>query len=464
MGLIAIISSAVLYSAANYSGNLYFLNWIFLIPFLYYLFITKKSKTSSLARGFINGWLLGFFILLFSTNFLYHSIRLYTAVHPIAAVFLLLILFLILSLVYGIFVFLYLYLVKKIDLKDEFNPYLFTFSWLIFEWIRYYFISFFPLTNPAYSQAEFLQFIQLAEYGGIWILTFILILANALIFEIILKKRYKNGFVLILILLVIFANAHYKLERQMINNNDQINIGIITTQIKQQNKWKTEQLEENNKILLAASKPLNQAQLIIAPETNITFDFYNNNYYRDDLTKKIKDQISVPLQIGSLAANNLVSGRFNSSFLLSPDGKILARYNKNLLLCFGEKFPYENLLNKYIPYNFTSLNPGNKITYFKTKNLKWKTVICSEILYPQYVKVRDKNIDFIVNQTNEAWFADSILVKNIMWQAAVFRAVENRIPVVKTGNQAYNGIIYASGEYQKVDSTVNYHILKSNKE
>lgn len=87
-------------------------------------------------------------------------------------------------------------------------------------------------------------------------------------------------------------------------------------------------------------------------------------------------------------------------------------------------------------------------------------MICSEILYPEYFKNEAEEIDFIVNQTNEAWFKNSKLLKNIMWQAAVMRAVENRTPVIKTGNLSYNGIIYPSGKYKRITSRQNYHLLK----
>lgn len=452
MELTLIILSAVLYSAANYVGELYFLNWIALIPFLYSLFLAQKERNNFLKRGFFKGWQLGFFILAFSANFLYHSICLYTGLNRFTAVFLLVLVFLVLSLVYGIFIFLYLALVEKLNLKAEFNPFLFACSWLIFEWSRYYLLSFFPLANPAYSQAQFLHFIQLAEYGGIWTLSFILILVNGLLFGVIFRQKHKNLILIMLIFAVVFLNGSYQLEKIGLNKSEEIKVGIITTEIKQQDKWKKDQFEANNEIVLTAFDYLKEADLIIAPETNLTFDFYNNSYQRDKLIKKIKNKSPAVLQLGALAADQSESGRFNSSFLISAEGEILQRYNKNLLLLFGENFPYQKYLNRYTPFNFRSLKAGREISYFKTENLKWKTVICSEILYPHYVKVKAKELDFIVNQTNEAWFADTRLVKNIMWQAAVIRAVENRIPVIKTGNQAKNGIIYPSGRFKRAPS------------
>lgn len=461
MDIILIIFSAVLYSASNYYVELYFLNWIFLLPFLYYLLKINKQNVNILRRYFFSGWQLGFFIFLFSANFLYNPIKLYTGLNSVAVIALIILLFALLSLFYGIFIFIYFALVIKLNGKIVFNPFLFSFSWLVFELIRYYLIPFFPFFNPAYSQAEFTYFIQLSEYGGIWILTFILILINGLLFEVFFNYKHKNIILIMIIFLIIFGNGYYKLANSDLNEQKQLQIGIITTQIKQKNKWKRDQIRKNNEILFNAFNKFEKADLIIAPETNLTFDFYNNNYYKKNLIEKIKNNNSTFLQVGALASKKSQLGQFNSSFLISAEGKILKRYNKNLLVLFGEKYPYQHFLNKYTPFDFNSLNFGQEVNYFAIKNIKWKTVICSEILYPHYVKVVAKDLDFIVNQTNEAWFDNSILVKNIMWQAAVLRAVENRTVVIKTGNQSYNGIIFPSGQYKKMKEKcgTNYYLL-----
>ena len=239
-----------------------------------------------------------------------------------------------------------------------------------------------------------------------------------------------------------------------------LEIGIITTQIEQEKKWKAEQLAKNIELTLKSAAELNQTQLIIAPETNITFDFYNSYNYRNQFLENVEAEFTTPLQIGALASKNSDKGRYNSVFLLSDKGKVISRYDKNLLLYFGETYPLLELLNKYTGYSFSSLNSGEELTLFKSGDLQWKTVICSEILYPSYVKKAARDVDFIVNQTNEAWFKNNRLLKNIMWQAAVLRAVENRVLIIKTGNQAHSGIIYPTGIFKKVDTNKNYHILK----
>lgn len=466
MTVIVPIVSAALLTAANYYPSLFFLSWIGFLPFLYFIFILKKGQLDY-KKSFLMGWNLGFWILVFSSNFLYYSIEMYTELSFFLIAFVLLLLFLLLSLIYGLFFTIFFYLQQKSLANKQFNPILFAVIWTLMEFVRYHLFYFFPLANLAYTQAEFLSFIQLAEIGGVWILTFIIVLLNALIFKLIFYKNYKNAFITACIFLLIFTFGDHRVQTisESSSQNDRIQnlkIGIITSRIDQNKKWDLKQLKQNIQLTLDAFSNLEGAELIISPETNITFDFHANQEYREDFLNKIATEFDKPVQIGSLAGKNFTSERFNSSFLISPAGKIISRYDKNLLLYFGEKFPYEDTLNRYIPYNFSSLNAGQKKHIFKYGHLKWKTVICSEILYPDYVRAETKNIDFIINQTNEAWFKDSGLLKNVMWQAAVLRAVENRKTVIKTGNYSHNGIIYPSGNYKKTDSDQNYHLLKLN--
>lgn len=462
MGFILTILTAALMTAANYYGQLYFLSWFAFLPFLYYLYL--YSPEMSYKKIFLSGWNLGFWILLFSGNFLYHSIKLYTSAPFSIIILLLILLFLLLAIIYGLFLLAYYFLQQRLFKAEAFKPFFFAGAWTLFELARHYLLYFFPIANPAYTQAEFLTFIQLADPGGIWLLTFILILVNGLLFQIIFKKNFKKIAVLALIIFFVLSFSYYSQQKIMTESSEALEkteIGIITTEIEQQEKWSSRQLEQNIELTLNAAEKLNQTELIIAPETNLTFDFYQNQYYRQQFLERVAAEFEAPVQIGSLASKNSVGGRYNSVFLLSETGEVLNRYDKNLLLYFGETYPFLKQLNQYTPYSFSSLLAGEKAVIFKNNNLKWKTVICSEILYPDYVRA-EAEIDFIVNQTNEAWFNESRLLKNIMWQAAVMRAVENRLPVIKTGNQAHNGIIYPSGKYKKVDPEFNYHLLKLN--
>lgn len=466
LSFLLIITAGFLYTAPLYYPQFYFLSWFSLLPLLYYLFKLKKDRLSY-KKFFITGWLFGIIVLIFSANFLYYAVKLYTDANFLIIIFLLILLFSLLALSYGLFFLIYIYLQDFIFENKLFSPFFFAFMWTLFEFFRHHILFFFPLANPAYTQAEFLSFIQLADPFGIWFLTFVLILINSLFFKFTLKRKYGNLAIILIIFLFIFTYGQTKIsyyDKLSAASEAEIRVGIITTNIAQKDKWSAAQLDKNIKILINSAEFLNQSELIIAPETNITFDLNSNLTYQKRLLKKISKNFNTPILLGSLASKKGSSGKFNSSFLINPGGEIIKRYNKNLLLYFGENYPsfLENILNNFSKYNFSSLNRGQNSGYFKYKDLSWKIVICSEILTPEYTKLDSDSLDFIVNQTNEAWFNNSKILKNTMWQAAVIRAVENRTPVIKTGNQSFNGIIYASGKYFKSDYKAKYQILKFN--
>ena len=69
-------------------------------------------------------------------------------------------------------------------------------------------------------------------------------------------------------------------------------------------------------------------------------------------------QVKVPLIVG-MAWDHLVDGRaerFNSAVYISPDGQVMDRYDKMLLVMFGEYVP----LGRWFPwlYRLTPMSDG----------------------------------------------------------------------------------------------------------
>lgn len=129
---------------------------------------------------------------------------------------------------------------------------------------------------------------------------------------------------------------------------------------------------------------------------------------------------------------------FNSSFLVSPEGKIAGVYRKRRLVIFGEYTPLERWLPfiKWVTPGGESFKSGDKPGVFVIPELqaKMSVLICFEDVFPHYARedVSD-DTDFLLNLTNNGWFGESAA----QWQhaaIAVFRAVENRVPLVRCTN------------------------------
>jgi apolipoprotein N-acyltransferase len=130
---------------------------------------------------------------------------------------------------------------------------------------------------------------------------------------------------------------------------------------------------------------------------------------------------------------------FNSSFAVSPEGRIAGNYKKRRLVIFGEYIPFVKqlpFLKIFSPAGENGFTPGEKTAPFVLDNLKVKTsiLICFEDTFPHLVpEYAQEDVDFLLNLTNNGWFGESAA----QWQhaaMAVFRAIENNIPLIRCAN------------------------------
>jgi apolipoprotein N-acyltransferase len=176
------------------------------------------------------------------------------------------------------------------------------------------------------------------------------------------------------------------------------------------------------------------------------------------------------------ATNEFDNDVFNAAFLFNPDGDWAATYHKQKLVIFGEYIP----LVHWLPFVkwFTPITggfaAGNEPVQFQVNRVTGNSaepvielnggspgtsprqtadaspLICYEDMFPQIGRraVR-KDTDFLVNVTNDGWFGRSAE----QWQhmaGAVFRAVENGVPLVRCCNNGVTCWIDAHGRVRKI--------------
>ena len=122
-------------------------------------------------------------------------------------------------------------------------------------------------------------------------------------------------------------------------------------------------------------------------------------------------------------------------------------------MIFGEYIP----LVTWLPFIkwFTPIEggftPGDKAVPFRLPNLNVKTsvLICFEDVFPHLTReYPDPDTDFLVNLTNNGWFGESAA----QWQhamTALFRAVENGLPLLRCSNNGLTCWVDAHGRIKK---------------
>ena len=145
---------------------------------------------------------------------------------------------------------------------------------------------------------------------------------------------------------------------------------------------------------------------------------------------------------------------FNSAFLVDPAGQLVARYHKRRLVMFGEYMPLAHWFPflKYLRSVEGGFTPGEAPVPFDLAGLgiNISVLICFEDVFPQLVRgaVSDDS-DLLLNLTNNGWFGESAA----QWQHAVsalFRAVENGVPLVRCTNNGLTCWVDPCGRLQEI--------------
>ena len=137
----------------------------------------------------------------------------------------------------------------------------------------------------------------------------------------------------------------------------------------------------------------------------------------------------------------------NSAFMIAPDGSTVGRADKVHLVPFGEYVPLAKLLPfvKKMVAGIGDFSPGSDIVPLQATTCKAGILICFEGIFPEisreYVV---RGADLLVNITNDAWFGDSSAPYQHL-SMTVFRAVENRVPLVRSANTGVTAIIDSRG-------------------
>ena len=433
--------------------DLGFLAWIGILPLL--IAINGKNIKHSLMLSFICGML--FFLGIFQWIL---EIPKYTLLHhTILAVYL--------GTYFGLFGLFFGFISRNWGT----TPTLFgaPFIWVSLEYIRSN-LSFLalPWGLLGHSQYKYPLVIQIASFAGTYSISFLIVMVNCALAAIILPSLYRSekyvllskkgrkSFVIVTVSLVVFTLIYGKLitSRKIIGK--EIKVSVVQGNIEQAKKWDPVYAQEIMQIYTELTQEASKGRpvLIIWPETATPWLITRHPLLNTGV-KKIATDSQAYLLLGS-AQNQKFKKKeaerpnlFNSAFLIHPDPGVLRhqRYDKIRLFPFGEYLPYKET----IPWSLINVRetidntPEKKFTIFDIPESRFGVTICWENIFPdlfrQFVK---RGAQFMVNITNEAWFGKTAAPYQLV-SISVFRAVENRVFIVRSANTGISCIIDPHG-------------------
>ena len=323
--------------------------------------------------------------------------------------------------------------------------------WVSLEFARSHFLTGFPWALLAYSQTFNLAAIQAADIFGAYGVSFIVVFVNIALFEIIRDYPTKAPFkvprllIPLLILLAWLAYGSYRINEDP-QRSCPFKIAIVQGNIPQEIKWVSsfqDRIFKKYQLLTDIIRLKNNPDLIIWPETAFPdyLEFGDNDAPLKDLAKETE----TPLLVGSIRFKDM--RYYNSAILFSPKGAVLGVYDKIHLVPFGEYIPSRKILRfveRVLPIE--DFTPGTEHEIFSVGGLrcpgiKLGVLICFEDIFGDLAsRLVRRGADFLVNITNDAWFGDTSSPYQHM-EASVFRAVENRVFVVRAANTGISCVL-----------------------
>ncbi len=340
--------------------------------------------------------------------------------------------------------------------------------WVVLEYIRAHMLTGFDWGSLGYSQYKNLWMIQIADITGMYGISFLVVMLNVFIKDVglarFLQRRdelKKSAALACLIVgsLLIFVGLYgFFKTRSMDIKSWPLSVAVVQANIPQEMKWKKSFWPTimNRYKQLTVQVAREHPRLIIWPETSFPGFLWEDKKLFEELERFVVD-LKIPLLVGAITEKD--KNYFNSALLISAEGKLVQQYDKVHLVPFGEFIPFRSsfpFLSSLAPIaDFTAgkeysifVMPSDSIAAQDPK--PFAVLICFEDAVSELSRASVLNgAQWLVNMTNDAWFKDTN-APFLHLQASVFRAIENRRPVVRAANTGVSGFIDQKGRIIKL--------------
>jgi apolipoprotein N-acyltransferase len=315
-----------------------------------------------------------------------------------------------------------------------------------------------PYVFPWYlsiTQAWVPPVIQVAELTGPLGVSFLLVLSNAVLYELYTTRNWRKVAPAIVLLV---ANPLYGMMRihQVKEARDaapKVKIGAVQANIGIHEKFHPDlaanQLSLHQKLSVEL---VNQgAELLVWPESSYPFYFFRHqgHDWPPEDRKQVQRGFNKPILFGALT----LGGKFpyNSALLLDGTGNLRGRFDKNILMVFGEYIPfYERMqwLHELIPET-SNFARGTDVAVLPLERpegvVNLGPMICYEDIFPSFARrLVPLEPNVLINITNDAWFGKTSEPYEHM-ALSVYRTIETRLDLVRVVNTGVSAFIDSTG-------------------
>ncbi|MCP4215351.1 MAG: apolipoprotein N-acyltransferase, partial [bacterium] len=394
-------------------------------------------------------------------------------------------------------------LAKRILRHGSYGIFVIPFIWIAKDLLVEKIISGFPWCLLGYSQYNNPYFLQLAEIGGVHLISFLLVFLNLLVYLLIkgkidlanyprpsilsdrhsllqslgprllnfilgqpleLKKDCANGIpvsvpavfarkkiclVLMVSLFFIYTSGYflYKRSREAVTDLPVVKAGILQPNTGNNDDFSWDKKQELLEEFFLDSRRLvaRGAQFVVWPEFTVPlYPLQNKSHYRRFMW--FVDN-HAPLFAGftDFQGNNRI---YNSLILFHNEDAKIRKYDKVHLTPFGEYILFRDLMFfiKRITDEIGDFTPGESLHNLQLDGHLLATPICYELIFSELVReMIHRGGEVIVITSNDSWYGVTSAPHQLL-AMSVLRSVENRRYILRSTTSGISALIAPWGE------------------
>ena len=336
---------------------------------------------------------------------------------------------------------------------------LFSLLWVLFEWLRGWFLSGFPWLALGYSQIDS-PLAGWAPLLGVYGVGLMLSLSAAALLGLLLVTGHGRPLRILLVVVIWGVGGLLNGRAWTQPAGNSISVSIVQGNVSQAEKWNRDNLWSTLDMYADLTRQHWNSDLIIWPETAVPA-----------VASQVESSFLQPMELEARAngstlllgvAEWLPDGNYYNSMIAL--GGERAAYRKRHLVPFGEFMPLKPLLRPLIdwlqiPMSDFSAGDSRK-PLLDLAGYPAGISICYEDAFGAEVITALPEAAFLVNASNDAWFGDSLALPQHL-EIARMRALESGRYLLRATNTGISAIIAPDGGIAAISPVFERDVLNA---
>ncbi|MGD8782793.1 MAG: apolipoprotein N-acyltransferase [Thioalkalispiraceae bacterium] len=324
----------------------------------------------------------------------------------------------------------------------------FVLMWVLFEWIRGWFMTGFPWLNLGYSfiDSPLAGFAPVIGVYGISLLAVI----SAAVLLVLITQRNRITIVFGLLVIGIWISGTGLKNVFWTEDKDQpLSVAIVQANLSQITKWDPEQIMHRMNTYAQMTEPLwDNYDVVMWPENALTILWQDAPFaYRQQLSERAKSTITT-LVIG--LPYGAIESKYYSSLLVL--GETQSVYHKRHLVPFGEYVPLPDFMKQlagFFNLPMSGFSRGDQDQeQLIVAGQKMAPSICYEDAFGEELIDFLPQATVLINGSNNAWYGKSWAPHQHL-QIARMRAVETERQLIRSTTTGISALIDHRGKFIK---------------